>query len=270
MKKFLCYDTNDAASGKIEVDNRGMLKPNSTVPSTNGSAYQQLVTDGDGNAKWEDRLAYETEPVLTEILPEQSFTGTNQILTGGSKLSIGQTYTVRFDNTEYECICVDLSGVPAIGNASIQGAGSDSEEPFLLGYIDGRFSIFVIDETSTHTVLITANVKTFKKIDDKFLSKELIVNVAGRESYELGDTYLLFDETDDEINNALANGITVKLNYYGHNLQYDSGFKMFWGVSPNLVSNGGIIELGVMSVEKSENGWLYRETLIDTSTKSTS
>lgn len=27
MRKFLCYDTNDAASGKINVDNRGMLKP---------------------------------------------------------------------------------------------------------------------------------------------------------------------------------------------------------------------------------------------------
>ena len=52
MKKFLCYDTNDAASGKINVDNRGMLKPNSTVPSTNGTPYQQLVTDGDGTAKW--------------------------------------------------------------------------------------------------------------------------------------------------------------------------------------------------------------------------
>ena len=268
MKKFLCYDTNDAASGKIEVDNRGMLKPNSTVPS-GSTPYQQLVTDGNGNAKWEDRLAYETEPVLTEIVPEQSFTGTNQILTGESKLSIGQTYTVKFDNTEYECICVDLSGVPAIGNASIQGAGSDSGEPFLLGYIDGRFSIFVIDKTSTHTVSITANVKTFKKIDDKFLSKELIVNVAGEESDELGNTYLLFDETDDKINNALANGITVKLNYNGLNLQYGSGFKMFWGVFPSLVSDAGIIELRVLSVEKSAEGWLYRKTLIDTSTKST-
>ena len=51
MKKFLCYDTNDAASGKIGVDSRGILKPNSTVPS--GSApYQQLVTDAYGNARW--------------------------------------------------------------------------------------------------------------------------------------------------------------------------------------------------------------------------
>ena len=67
MKKFLCYDTNDAASGKIEVDNRGMLKPNSTVPSTNSAPYQQLVTDGNGTAKWEDRLAYEVSRVVVDV-----------------------------------------------------------------------------------------------------------------------------------------------------------------------------------------------------------
>ena len=58
MRKFLCYDTNDAASGKIGVNSNGVLSPNATVPSTNGVAYQQLVTDGEGNAKWEDRLGY--------------------------------------------------------------------------------------------------------------------------------------------------------------------------------------------------------------------
>ena len=57
MQKFLCYDTTDAASGKINVDNRGVLKPNSTVPS-GSTPYQQLVTDGDGKTTWEDRLAY--------------------------------------------------------------------------------------------------------------------------------------------------------------------------------------------------------------------
>ena len=67
MKKFLCYDTNDAASGKINVDSRGMLKPNSTVPSTNGASYQQLVTDGSGNAKWEDRLAYEDSRLVVDV-----------------------------------------------------------------------------------------------------------------------------------------------------------------------------------------------------------
>ena len=64
MKKFLCYDTNDAASGKINVSTNGMLKPNSTVPSTNGAPYQQLVTDSDGNTKWEDRLAYDDSKLV--------------------------------------------------------------------------------------------------------------------------------------------------------------------------------------------------------------
>ena len=59
MKRFLCYDTNDAASGKIDVNSNGVLSPNATVPSTNGTTYQHLVTDGDGKVKWEDRLAYD-------------------------------------------------------------------------------------------------------------------------------------------------------------------------------------------------------------------
>ena len=35
MRKFLCYDTNDAASGKINVSTNGVLSPNATVPSAN-------------------------------------------------------------------------------------------------------------------------------------------------------------------------------------------------------------------------------------------
>lgn len=72
MKKFLCYDTNDAASGKIGVNSNGVLSPNATVPSTNGSAHQQLVTDGSGNAKWEDRLAYsDNRVVVKDIGPNE-------------------------------------------------------------------------------------------------------------------------------------------------------------------------------------------------------
>ena len=67
MKKFLCYDTNDAASGKINVDSRGMLKPNSTVPS-GSTPYHQLVTDGDGSTQWEDRLAYEDVRIISELI----------------------------------------------------------------------------------------------------------------------------------------------------------------------------------------------------------
>ena len=68
MKKFLCYDTNDVASGKIDVDSRGVLKSaGSSVPS-GGAPYQQLVTDGTGNVKWEDRLAYEGSKLTIDYI----------------------------------------------------------------------------------------------------------------------------------------------------------------------------------------------------------
>ena len=67
MKKFLCYDTNDAASGKINVSANGVLKPNATVPSMNGASYQQLVTDSDGNTVWEDRLAYDDSRLVVDF-----------------------------------------------------------------------------------------------------------------------------------------------------------------------------------------------------------
>ena len=66
MKKFLCYDTNDAANGKVNVGANGMLKPNSTVPSSSGASYQQLVTDSEGGVKWEDRLAYDDSKLVVD------------------------------------------------------------------------------------------------------------------------------------------------------------------------------------------------------------
>ena len=140
------------------------------VPA-DGQAYQQLVTDADGNTVWEDRLAYETEPVLMEILPEQEFMGERYELSGESGLILGQTYTVKFDNTEYECICIDAGGVPVIGNVAIAGMGSDTGEPFLLAYVDELFRIFVIDETNTHTVSVSGFATLIVKIPAKFIDK---------------------------------------------------------------------------------------------------
>ena len=69
MKKFLCYDTNDVASGKINVDSRGVLKSvGSSIPSTDSAPYQQLVTDGTGNVNW----AFMTLPVAFWTTDETS------------------------------------------------------------------------------------------------------------------------------------------------------------------------------------------------------
>ena len=112
MKKFLCYDTNDAASGKINVDNRGMLKPNSTVPSTNGAPYQQLVTDGSGNTQWEDRLAYVEQAfqkITYDSYEEITFNNNNKgtyegqfpVNISNSGCPDGTKLKISLDGTEY-------------------------------------------------------------------------------------------------------------------------------------------------------------------------
>lgn len=177
MKKFLCYDTNDAATGKINVNTNGMLNPNSTVPSTNGASYQQLVTDDSGNTKWEDRLAYETDPVLTEIVPEETVTFTPN---SGMMAALwpstfnaveGSTYIVKFDGADYTCTCIRFGGKNGplvLGNLSISGIGNDTGEPFFIAHDEG-WTIVSSDSASEHTISIYSRNQIIQKIDEKFL-----------------------------------------------------------------------------------------------------
>ena len=198
MKKFLCYDTNDAASGKINVNANGVLKPNSTVPSTNGSSYQQLVTDGEGKVKWEDRLAYEEEdPATIEILPEttarfeQVESGIYSCMWGEggevvpSMPSPGGICVIKFNGIEYKYVVKIpdegdsyLSFVNAYaGNLGIVGdVEKDTREPFLVFWIGSSAGVGVgvytniALENLENTVSISAEVKIIHKLDEKFLS----------------------------------------------------------------------------------------------------
>ena len=177
MKKFLCYDTNDAASGKINVDNRGMLKPNSTVPSTNGTPYQQLVTDGDGKVKWEDRLTYvATEEQVIFSQEDIAFTERNGLYASHvmpiTAISSGEKVRVDFDGETYDCIVsIPIEDTIFIGNLFLFKLGDDTGEPFVIDY-DPEFTTIAITTSltnSTHTVSITKAVETVHKIQQKFL-----------------------------------------------------------------------------------------------------
>lgn len=113
MKKFLCYDTNDAASGKINVNGNGVLRPNSTVPATNGSTNQHLVTDSNGNIKWEDRLAYDDSRVA--VPPEGNSRFIKVADTVPSWLSANKNTKVWVSNNASERV-IDISSTGYIIN----------------------------------------------------------------------------------------------------------------------------------------------------------
>lgn len=76
-------------------------------------------------------------------------------------LTEGETYYVDWDGTVYECVATVVSGMPTIGNLSIEdSSATDSGEPFLYVYgADGgdETSVGVVatlDTSATHTVRV--------------------------------------------------------------------------------------------------------------------
>lgn len=186
MRKFLCYDTNDASSGKINVGVNGVLKPNSTVPSTNSTPYQQLVTDGNGNTKWEDRLAYTNSSrivvgnnwvyVSDEIPDEQMYNrnpclvffsnGTKQdsLLTQSASyiLNAGPVMFVLADNIEHLDGIFPKRGVYFEKSSDV--------------YVSG----FSFRDSSAPEIAWDGKIENVKTIDPKFIpSKETFFVLSG-------------------------------------------------------------------------------------------
>ena len=88
----------------------------------------------------------------------------------------GQTYTVKWDGTEYECIGATVSAdrIPVLGNLSIVGAGSDTGEPFIYRNFSGTTGGFItLETTASHTIGVKRIEETVTPIDEKYLPKNL-------------------------------------------------------------------------------------------------
>ena len=144
---------------------------------TGGAHYQQLVTDGDGNAKWEDRMVYETDPVLTEIIPQTTVTFSNLAGVMGAvwpesfDLVDGQTYKILWDGTDYVCTGILFNGAaPALGNLSILGFGDDTGEPFIF-INQGQWAVASTESATEHIISISESVAEVVKIPEKYVNQ---------------------------------------------------------------------------------------------------
>ncbi len=82
----------------------------------------------------------------------------------------GKTYTVNWDGTVYECVCM---GGPrlALGNVSIWGDGPDTGEPFLYTYNknDNYGQFDTRDTSASHTISVTTTEETVTPMAEEFL-----------------------------------------------------------------------------------------------------
>ena len=83
------------------------------------------------------------------------------------EIAEGQTYTVKWDGTEYECVCFDYGKDRYLGNNSISGASIDTGEPFVYDVYQKAF--LTLDTSASHTISIKTAEEVVTPMAEEFL-----------------------------------------------------------------------------------------------------
>lgn len=150
------------ASGEwVKLDDGGSTSGGSGLPA-GAKPNQYIVTDGDGNAKWEDRPFYE-ETVTTIILDEREVTTTPNESYGGINDGTLCTLAELYDavlNTGDASFTVYLNGEKykdLTFDGNMLGDESFETYPFCIALVD---PVLIATKTSgTHTIKIEAVTK---------------------------------------------------------------------------------------------------------------
>lgn len=134
----------------------------------------------------------------------------------------GQTYTVNWDGTEYECVGSALNSMPVLGNLSIAGAGDDTGEPFFYVYNIsqslGQFS--TLDTSARHTIGVKTTEETATPMAEEFLPATALI------TYDSSTSTYSSDLTYDELYARLLGGKQIVLrNTVGNEFRYLTKWK---------------------------------------------
>ena len=94
------------------------------------------------------------------------------LLTNAFEIVEGQTYTVNWDGTEYECVGFAIGeNKYAFGNPYLLEAGDDTGEPFLCNYSKAEVkSAFVtLDTSASHTISVKRTEEIVTPMAEEFL-----------------------------------------------------------------------------------------------------
>ena len=99
-------------------------------------------------------------------------------LTNALVIVEGQTYTVNWDGTDYECECFVVKSFPSIGNSSILGGVDDAGEPFLYAYNPNKASgqFLTLDPSATHTISVKTVDEVITPMAEEFLPNILDID----------------------------------------------------------------------------------------------
>lgn len=119
------------------------------------------------------------------------------------EIVVGQTYTVNWDGTEYECVCFAFNLIPSLGNLSIAGAGDDTGEPFI--YIKGNSgsvgSTFgTLDASASHTISVKTTGEIVTPMAEEFIPATALI------TYDSSTQTFSSSLTNNELRKRLLSG----------------------------------------------------------------
>lgn len=195
--------SNKIPCGGFYLDDMLNVNDSGELSIKGGTPYQQLVTDGDGNTKWEDRLAYDFIVDDVDFFQEENiaFDGEVSRQSPFGELVIGHKYTVVWDGVTYpDLVAFDDNGATTIGSPH----DSITEDlPFCIA----TFHIGPEDEVSigfstyqdntTHSVYISGPAKLASKIKQKYLPEiglNIVLTLGSDKSISSNVTYTQVDD----------------------------------------------------------------------------
>lgn len=205
---------------------------------TGEAPYQQLVTDGDGNAKWEDRLAYEKGRKTLLVINFTWIDNQYRIESG----DIATQFHNICDNYSEVMVAIegqDLLMATDFASGEYSLIYNDKQiirnyiggsHPYLISFSLENLSSIGIDENSLGdqvTVTLYIIEDGVKQIDKKYLPVTTVkVNVTADEDNE---TYSA-DKTYDEVKALIDSGVDVKCVVNGgmvFDYMFDAGGGVF-------------------------------------------
>ena len=129
-----------------------------------------------------NRPCYTGGAVEAETIPATTvtFSKTGNLMTAywpeNFDFSVGQTYSISWDGTDYVCSCNLFHDIPILGNLAISNMGTDTGEPFLFTNQGKWIAIsndIVSDIATEHSICVKTFVSNIIIIEEKYLPPRL-------------------------------------------------------------------------------------------------
>ena len=178
--------SNKIPCGGFYLDNMLNVNDNGELSINGGTPYQQLVTDGEGGVKWEDRLAYDDSRLVVDFPNGAKLVKVSDEVPSWASVDAsikfwlnngGNATTTPEDNVDIGNGSFSARMVTFIATDNVELGSSGvvfPEKGVYFMSFNGKYVTGIASaESDTPEITWDGNIETIKTIDPKYIPSEL-------------------------------------------------------------------------------------------------